>query len=191
MSKFIDSFLSGISDSKAVAVFMQAIAKTILQRSVGNLSYNLWSNHFSRYSCIVLKNVVYKCPWMCSNSCGFCNHWQVDSMNWAVTEWDSCFSKSKWEWECCIAFGNTWDDFINFLCEFQSVFWRRSWAIKNSDYQWYFYVVKCNFNEKRVNGISIGNIKLCQDFVMRNLVNKEPYSSANSTLFLTKWNCQN
>ena len=29
MSKFIDSFLSGISDSKAVAVFMQVIAKTI------------------------------------------------------------------------------------------------------------------------------------------------------------------
>ena len=34
----------------------------------------------------------------------------------------------------------------------------RSRAIKNSDYQWYFYVVKCNFNEKRLNDISIGNI---------------------------------
>ena len=67
----------------------------------------------------------------------------------------------------------------------------RSRAIKNSDYQWYFYVVKCNFNEKRLNDISIGNIKLCQDFVMRNLVNKEPDSSANSTLFITKWNCLN
>ena len=33
VSKFIDSFLSGILDSKAVAVFMK--------RSVGNLSYHL------------------------------------------------------------------------------------------------------------------------------------------------------
>ena len=126
---------------------------------------------------------------MCCNSCGFCNHWQVDPMNWAVTEWDSCFSKSKLKspviWECCIAFGNTWDEFVNFLCEFQSVFWRRSRAIKNSDYQWYFYVVKCNFNEKRLNDISIGNIKLCQDFVMRNLVNKEPDSSSNLFYFIS------
>ena len=76
-----------------------------------------------------------------------------------------------------IAFGNTWDNFIYFLYKFQSVF--RRGAINNSNY-YIFMSWNANFNEKRLNNICVGNIKLWQDFIWEILVDKEPNSSANS-----------
>ena len=37
-----------------------------------------------------------------------------------------------------------------------------------------------NFNEKRLNNICVGNIKLWQDFISEILIDKEPNSSASS-----------
>ena len=76
-----------------------------------------------------------------------------------------------------IAFGSTGDNFIYFLCEFQSVFRRR--AINNSSYRMFMSWNK-NFNEKRLNNICVGKIKLWQDFISEILVDKEPNSSSNS-----------
>ena len=59
-----------------------------------------------------------------------------------------------------ITFGDTWDNFIYF--DFQSVFRRR--AINNSNYH-IFMSWNENFNEKRLNNICVGNIKLWQDFI--------------------------
>lgn len=75
-----------------------------------------------------------------------------------------------------IVFGNTRDNFIYFLYKFQSVF--RRGTINNSNY-YIFMSRNSNVNEKRLNSICLGNIKLWQDFIWKILVDKKSNSSTN------------